>query len=84
MEKRIPLGISNRFHPFGLGGGREEKQPLWVQFSPLGSHLGFRRADSSPELVTGRILDPDRGSPGSHTPTPSPLSHPEPPFASAL
>lgn len=47
----------------GVGGRREEELPLWSS-ADLWAPPRFQRSQSccpSPELVTGRILDPNSG-----------------------
>ena len=71
MEKEDSTGNKQQISPLGWVEGERRNSPSGPVLT-IGLYLGFRRTDSSPELVTGRILDPDRGSPGSHTLHPKP------------
>ena len=71
MEKEDSTGNKQQISPLGWVEGERRNSPSGPVLT-IGLHLGFRRPDSSPELVTGRSLDPNRGSPGSHTFHPKP------------
>lgn len=76
MEKEDSTGNKQQISPLGWNWRERGETAPPGPVLTIGLYLGFRRrADSSLELVTGRILDPGQRVPWlPHLPTPSPLS----------